>query len=445
MNRYLVDLRIALFQLNPHIGHVEKNIERAWSLVNQFNENLQNSNKLNHNTLNNKIILNITPKLVVFPEFALTGYSFHSRDQLKPYIKETLKSESFKFASKVSKLFNCYTIIGYPELSYQNIPHISTQIADDANDKGMENAHWYNSALVTDPKGNLHFNYRKSFLYDTEYEWACEENPLGFQTFEMKFDKCARLLNESKSELHDIVLKSSIGICMDLSPYKFEAPFNYTEFATFNLENDTELIICPMAWLHPQSITDRDDYDLNTEIEKLNETKEILTKQNVPINGLTDSFDINCQYNGVIPKESEKNAKYVNLKEPDWSNINYWLSRFLPFLDLRVRKGWFEGKLLNDILMDERYPSRTIMGASMENQWEFKNKNVIMVNCNRSGIEDSGKTIFAGSSGIYKFNGKEKASETNLNSFNASVELYGNLSKGYEGVIMRDVSFEVER
>lgn len=53
--------------------------------------------------------------------------------------------------------------------------------------------------------------------------WDCEENPEGFQTFPMDFSKCAKLSNED-SYNRDVTLKASIGICMDLSPYKFMAP-----------------------------------------------------------------------------------------------------------------------------------------------------------------------------------------------------------------------------
>lgn len=68
---------------------------------------------------------------------------------------------------------------------------------------------------------------------------------------------------------------------------------------------------------------------------------------------------------------------------------------------------------------------------------------------NRCGTED-GTTIFAGSSGIYKFNGKKpKGSqdddESSLDSLNESVELLGNLGKGLEGAILREVQFEVFR
>lgn len=53
--------------------------------------------------------------------------------------------------------------------------------------------------------------------------------------------------------------------------------------------------------------------------------------------------------------------------------------------------------------------------------------------------------MYAGSSGFLKFNGQYGNEEEILNSSNRSVELLGNLGKGYEGVIVRDVSFEIER
>lgn len=36
---------------------------------------------------------------------------------------------------------------------------------------------------------------------------------------------------------------------MDLNPYKFEADFQDYEFANYHLKQNTEIIICSMAWL----------------------------------------------------------------------------------------------------------------------------------------------------------------------------------------------------
>ena len=92
---------------------------------------------------------------------------------------------------------------------------------------------------------------------------------------------------------------------------------------------------------------------------------------------------------------------------------------------------------------------KTFLGTSLGQPWKFQGKNAILVLANRCGTED-GTTIFAGSSGIYKFNGKKpKGSqdddESSLDSLNESVELLGNLGKGLEGAILREVQFEVFR
>lgn len=143
-SRLSVSLRIAIVQLNPQIGQVSSNISRAWSLINRIKE-----------SSNGK-----SPDLVVFPEFALTGYNFHSRDHILPYATAPDVGQSFKMAQEVSRLFNCYTVIGYPERFENGTKPLL-----------------YNSAAVTGPTGELVFNYRKSFLYYTDDDWGCKENP----------------------------------------------------------------------------------------------------------------------------------------------------------------------------------------------------------------------------------------------------------------------------
>lgn len=420
MSRYLVDLRIALFQLNPQIGQLEQNIERSWKLITNFKQKLETHKNVKF------------PQIVVFPELALTGYSFHSQNEIKPYISLTEKSPTFQFAQRVSKLFNCYTVIGYPEEG----PDLK----------------WYNSALVTDPMGKLTFNYRKSFLYDTEYEWDCQENPKGFQKFPLTFQKNAVKVNDKDQSPQDITLNSSIGICMDLNPYKFQAPFNEFEFASFNLNNNIDLMICPMAWLHSKSVTNH-DHDEDIINEKLNSLKHDLKSQSLPSYGSQNDFQFDLNNSNVsmrIPKDDDSiDTDYTEMDKPDMSNVNYWMLRFLPFLNLSVRKSWYK-QLYNDRHDEDIFDdqNKTYIGMSRDKCWEFEGKNSLLLLNNRCGIEDD-KTVFAGSSGIFKLNGKTTRSdndyETNIDSMNESVELLGNLGKGLEGVIMRDVQFEVEK
>ena len=43
-------------------------------------------------------------------------------------------------------------------------------------------------------------------------------------------------------------VKLGIGICMDLNPYEFTAPFEKMEFSTFCKENDVDCIVFLTNW-----------------------------------------------------------------------------------------------------------------------------------------------------------------------------------------------------
>ncbi|QLG74649.1 hypothetical protein HG535_0G05320 [Zygotorulaspora mrakii] len=410
-----VNLRIAVVQLNPQIAQVSQNVSRATTMLRKLKDTLDNSG---------------TGKnldLVVFPEFALTGYNFHSRDHILPYTSRAKDGPSFDLARLVSKMFSCYTVIGYPE-----------RVSTDADSK------LYNSAILISPEGELVFNYRKSFLYNTDEDWNCQENPAGFQNFPLLFKGRGKDLSKGKEgNAVDVTLKTSIGICMDLSPYKFQAPFQDFEFATYNVDNNSELIICPMAWLHSSSVTS----DLRKEeiTEKVSKIEQHTRQQHLPAYGSQGDYQYDFDNRNITKRLSSDSdllqKDYTDFAKPDMSNVNYWLLRFTPFLALRQRYLWSIEDLFPFL---EKKRSASYMGSSIDGIWKFKNKNAIVVMANRCGIED-GTTVFAGSSGIYKFNGKFDNEEGHLDSENQSVELLGNLGKGVEGIIMRDVNFEVFR
>lgn len=400
-----VSLRIVSVQLNSQIGQIDETLRRTTVLIDRLKQEVEGQKP---------------PDLVVFPEFALTGYNFKNRSHILPYVCKAGEGPSFELAKRVSKLFGCYTVIGYPEKCEQKL---------------------YNSAIVTGPDGSVHFNYRKAFLYETDEQWGCEENPKGFEQFKMKFR--ARPIDQDSAELSpvDIDLNTSIGICMDLSPYRFEAPFQDMEFSSFNLEKGTELIICPMAWLHSRSITEHTDSEKITpkDIECL------LSEQGLSIFGSQGQYQFDFDNRATTKPVSQDitdinrdHPAYSNLNEPDMSNINYWLLRFLPFLSLDVRRNWFQS------FADQLLPLKnSYMGMTPKHPWGFAGKNAALVIANRCGVEDC-KTIFAGSSGIFKFNGSEDK-DNNTDSTNQSVKLFGNLGKGYEGLLMRDIDLMIDR
>lgn len=414
--RIAVCLRVVIVQLNPQIGQVQQTLSRTWEILDKFKEQLDSEPHTKF------------PDLVVFPEFALTGYNFKSKDHIQPFLSSSpTEGPSFDLASKVSEMFNCYTVIGYPER------HI-----DKLNNESL-----YNSAVVVNPKGEMVFNYRKSFLYYTDEDWGCEENPKGFQTFSLAFP--GRGKDVKTGTTVDVLLKSSIGICMDLSPYKFEAPFHDYEFATYNLDNSSELIICPMAWLHASSYSKNSN---KTEAETITDIKCNLARQHLFEIGSQGNYKFNFdQFKSTekISRESKNIVtEYTNLEEPDMYNINYWILRFLPFLSLESRKNWFHDNILFSFLKGKSNSRKSYIGCTLSKPWEFEGNNSILILANRCGVEDT-NTVFAGSSGIYKFNGQNSDIGSKMDSTNRSVELLGNLGKCYEGIIMRDVEFEVKR
>ncbi|SCU86847.1 LAFA_0E03378g1_1 [Lachancea sp. 'fantastica'] len=416
LRKLTVGLRIAVIQLNPQIGHVSETIARVNALISRIEK--------------------YKPDIVVFPEFALSGYNFHSRQQIEPYLNTAGQGPEWDLCQRISRQLSCVTVMGYPEKG------------DDRSEQVN-----YNSVIVVNSKGELAFNYRKSFLYQTDEEWGCSENPAGFQTFKLPFAKKAR---DSDGRLHDISIKSAVGICMDLSPYKFEAPFQDFEFSSFHAENATELILFPMAWLSSVSVTSSTE---NPSLRR-KEIAESLKSLHLPMFGSQGDYhlDVNLLDGTSVKENPEVSAReralessnaeethiFKRLGQPDMSNLNYWILRFMPFLAYEDRKSWLMEGLLNPILSKIRGLRTSYMGGTCNKPWVFENRNAVAIMCNRCGVED-GSTVFAGTSSIFKFNGQHGDTEKSLDSSNSSVDVVGSLSEGYEGVLVRDVEFEVNR
>ncbi|CCH59040.1 hypothetical protein TBLA_0B01970 [Henningerozyma blattae CBS 6284] len=360
-------LNIACLQLNSQPFHLDDTLQRAHSLLTKWQAQADFKK----------------PDIVVFSEFALTGYNFNSRKEILPYTETSNSGVSFELAKKISLKFGCYTIIGYPEYhKNNNTPNNSNSNSNGnsasintsnemTNNLDKDNAILYNSANVVSPKGHSIFNYRKSFLYDTDYLWGCQENPNGFQSLKLEFPS------------KNISINTSFGICMDLNPYKFTAPFDAFEFAKFNVDNKIDLIICPMSWLHSYSITNfSKPEDINFEEKRI---LQCLSKENIPHKGIQDENKF--QFNLLHSSSSlESVDEYLHMNKPDLNNMNYWVYRLLPVIDSK--------------------------------------RDVSVVFANRSGIEDN-NTIFAGSSSMV--------------SFGDNVRVWGALGKGVEGVLQKDV------
>ena len=97
----------------------------------------------------------------------------------------------------------------------------------------------FNSTVTVAPSGIVLAHYRKSHLYFTDETWA-QPSPEGWLSTPLTF--VPETGPESK-------IKACFGICMDLNPWKFQAPWTDYEFASYALASQSEILILSMAWL----------------------------------------------------------------------------------------------------------------------------------------------------------------------------------------------------
>ncbi|KAM4056155.1 carbon-nitrogen hydrolase [Hirsutella rhossiliensis] len=193
-------MKIACLQFAPQVGDVDNNLHRADAVLSRANPE------------------DLDLDLLVLPEMAFTGYNFKSLQEIAPFLEPSGSGITSLWARTTALKYNCVVLAGYPEKV-------------DVSPKWPTGPEYYNSAIVVNQEGETIANYRKSFLYYTDETWALEGDG-GF------YDGFIPGLGNT-----------SIGICMDLNPYKFEAPWHAFEFAFHILEVESNLVIVSMAWM----------------------------------------------------------------------------------------------------------------------------------------------------------------------------------------------------
>lgn len=191
-------MRIGCLQFAPQVGDVHNNLNRADAVLSRANpEDLD---------------------LLVLPELAFTGYNFKSLQEISPHLEPSGSGISSLWARTNALRYNCVVAVGYPEKV-------------DVAQKWPTSPEYYNSLILVNGEGETIANYRKSFLYYTDETWALEGQDGFFEAYIPGLGDCA------------------MGICMDLNPYKFEAPWHAFEFAFHVLEVEADLVVLSMAWL----------------------------------------------------------------------------------------------------------------------------------------------------------------------------------------------------
>ncbi|KAL5628705.1 hypothetical protein BROUX41_002096 [Berkeleyomyces rouxiae] len=191
-------MKIACLQFSPVRGDVNNNLSRADSV-------LLKAADTDH------------LDLIVLPEMAFTGYNFASRQAIQPLLEPSLSGISSLWARTTALRHDCHVAVGYPEKA----------------DNGTvldRSPGFYSTLMMVNPEGESLANYRKTHLYRTDETWAMEGS--GFYADWIEGMGCV-----------------AMGICMDLNPYRFEAPWDNFEFANHVLDVDADVAIISMAWV----------------------------------------------------------------------------------------------------------------------------------------------------------------------------------------------------
>ncbi|KAG8159310.1 hypothetical protein KVR01_010971 [Diaporthe batatas] len=193
-------MRIGCLQFAPQVGDVDGNLSRADAVLSRADPDELDS-----------------LDLLVVPEMAFSGYNFTSLGHISPFLEYAGTGISSLWARSRALKHNCHVVAGFPE-----------QV--DVSDRWPTSPEYYNSAIIVSNEGEMIGTYRKHFLYMIDETWALEGPGFG------------------KDYIPGLG-QTAMGICMDINPYKFEAPWHTFEFAFHVLEVRANLVILSMAWL----------------------------------------------------------------------------------------------------------------------------------------------------------------------------------------------------
>nr|POE76206.1 protein n-terminal amidase [Quercus suber] len=254
-------MKIGTLQFSPLLGQVETNITTANSLL----ESAQ------------------TIDLLVLPELAFTGYNFPSLAAITPYLEPTTAGRTTQWAIETARHMSCYIVVGYPERATDS--H-GQSILDESGASFN-----YNSIVTVSPQGAIVANYRKSFLYYTDETWALEGTTPAVSPSEGgTASPQAPFYSGTFPDLGAV----GMGICMDINPHRFSAPWDAYEFARSMLASKVRLVILSMAWL-----------------------------------------------TRLAPAELE-----IEPASPDMETVAYWLERFHPFVEQQEIEGESAAEIL---------------------------------------------------------------------------------------------------
>jgi len=190
-------MRVACLQFAPEHGRVRENIARAEALLQARGRDLEGL------------------RLLVLPEMAFTGYHWRSGRHIDPVLDDG-EGPTATWCRRTAARLGCVVCCGLPRRLRQRR---------------------LNSMLVAGPRGEVLDFYDKHYLYESDKTWA--EPGTGFRVIR---------------KLPGVpVGPVGLGICMDINPRDFKSSFDAYEFANYQRQVGSRLIVFSSSWCanHP--------------------------------------------------------------------------------------------------------------------------------------------------------------------------------------------------
>ncbi|MCJ1435112.1 Carbon-nitrogen hydrolase [Xylographa pallens] len=297
-------MHIATLQFSPVLGQVAQNIARADELLAAANtEGLD---------------------LLVLPELAFTGYNFPSLAAITPHLEPTCAGPTAHWAIRTATRLHCAVCVGYPErttlspLSPTPLtppPAASAPLPPSAVPQPTPtHPPNHNALLLASPTGHILAHYRKTHLYYTDTTWA-QPGAEGFQAVDLPIPRA-----EDPGPT-----RTALGICMDINPHRFVAPWDAFEFATHARAQRCKLVVLSMAWL---TRLGRGELGLAAASTP---APPALTKGGTP-----GTAGEKLPETPAAAEQQEEEASALQLRRrPDADTQAYWVARLEPLIGAR--------------------------------------------------------------------------------------------------------------
>ena len=221
--------RVACAQFEPTLSDVDSSIQTCEELLNE-----------NEAALLKKDDGDGPLGVMMFPELAFTGYTFDSREDIEKLVEydDETNAKTFCFLRKIAARFDCLVACGY--------------IRGVREDEIEGRPRIFNAMQVVDSKEKLVLRINKHHLYCLDESWA-DEDTNGFTSSTLRVK--AKGMDDV---VHFFSIPTTFGICMDINPYRFEAPWDAFEFANHILKEKSSLVLFSSAWTnaHPDDSDD---------------------------------------------------------------------------------------------------------------------------------------------------------------------------------------------